>query len=187
MSVCNYLKTMPKKRYALPFVGIFCLIGIDEIRNFTFLPLIVSIGCFIIFWNFPIIVYESASKPLYYEDIFIDDKKLPNYEINDVLKNKFKNILLNVLIVSNSLLCGALSDYWLYKKTNVETYIEILGMTGGIIKIFQIINHVISKIMLSILKRIIKKENIELNNKEVSEIINVIDLKTINKDRSYSI
>ena len=141
--IYNYLKTINKKRFTLPLVGIIALLIIDDIRNFTYMPLILSFGSFIIFWNFPILVYESTSKPLYYEDIFIDENKLPNYEIDEVLKNKFKNILLNILIISNSLLFGALGDYWLYKKRDTTTYIEIIGMTGGIIKIFQIINQLV--------------------------------------------
>jgi len=180
--IYNYLKTINKKRFALPFVGIIALLIIDDIRNFTYMPLILSFGSFIIFWNFPILVYESTSKPLYYEDIFIDENKLPNYEIDEVLKNKFKNILLNILIISNSLLFGALGDYWLYKKRDTTTYIEIIGMTGGIIKIFQIINQVIAKIMLSILKHIIERENNNIDDKDTKAILEVIELKQINTD-----
>tara|TARA_B000000557_G_C20796351_1_gene453430 strand:+ start:1172 stop:1783 length:612 start_codon:yes stop_codon:yes gene_type:complete len=180
--IYNYLKTINKKRFTLPFVGIIALLIIDDIRNFTYMPLILSFGSFIIFWNFPILVYESTSKPLYYEDIFIDENKLPNYEIDEVLKNKFKNILLNILIISNSLLFGALGDYWLYKKRDTTTYIEIIGMTGGIIKIFQIINQVIAKIMLSILKHIIERENNNIDDKDTKAILEVIELKQINTD-----
>ena len=63
---------------------------------------------------------------------------------------------------------GGLSDYWLYKTTAVEmaNYMEIIGMTGGIIKIFQIINNVIAKIMLKIVREKIKKENIIVQNEE---------------------
>ena len=180
--IYNYLKTINKKRFTLPFVGIIALLIIDDIRNFTYMPLILSFGSFIIFWNFPILVYESTSKPLYYEDIFIDENKLPNYEIDEALKNKFKNILLNILIISNSLLFGALGDYWLYKKRDTTTYIEIIGMTGGIIKIFQIINQVIAKIMLSILKHIIERENNNIDDKDTKAILEVIELKQINTD-----
>ena len=64
-------------------------------------------------------------------------------------------ILESVLIISNALLTGALADYYLYKTTGAEGYIEILGVTGGIIKIFQMINNSISRFMLKFLKRCI--------------------------------
>ena len=43
-------------------------------------------------WNFPWIVYYTASKPLYYEDLFIDIKKLfwTQKDYNSFINNKFK-------------------------------------------------------------------------------------------------
>ena len=189
--MCRKLKNIPKKRYALPFMAIFALLYFEEVRNFTYLPLVFSFGSFIIFWNFPQLVYETASRPLYYEDIFIDEKKLPNYDVSIELKNKFKNILLRVLIITNSLLVGGLSDYWLYKTSGVKmaNYMEIIGMTGGIIKIFQIINNVIAKIMLKIVREKVKQENMVVQNEENTMIRNILPLKIIGRDisRSYSI
>tara|TARA_Y100000389_G_C17197820_1_gene382097 strand:- start:80 stop:658 length:579 start_codon:yes stop_codon:yes gene_type:complete len=190
---CNYFKCckkIPKKRFALPFIGVFVLLILEEVRNFMYLPIVFSFGSFIIFWNFPFLVYESASRPLYYEDIFIDEKKLPNYEISDELKNKFKSILLWVLVITNSLLVGALSDYWLFKSTEVNksNYIEIIGMTGGIIKIFQIVNNGVAKIMLKIVKDKIKRENALVQVKENQIIKGIIGLKTIeSRERINSI
>lgn len=183
-------KKIPKKRFALPFIGVFVLLILEEVRNFMYLPIVFSFGSFIIFWNFPFLVYESASRPLYYEDIFIDEKKLPNYEISDELKNKFKSILLWVLIITNSLLVGALSDYWLFKSTEVNksNYIEIIGMTGGIIKIFQIVNNGVAKIMLKIVKDKIKRENVLVQAKENEIIKGIIGLKTVDsRERINSI
>lgn len=190
---CNCFKCckkIPKKRFALPFIGVFVLLILEEVRNFMYLPIVFSFGSFIIFWNFPFLVYESASRPLYYEDIFIDEKKLPNYEISDELKNKFKSILLWVLIITNSLLVGALSDYWLFKSTEVNksNYIEIIGMTGGIIKIFQIVNNGVAKIMLKIVKDKIKRENVLVQAKENEIIKGIIGLKTVeSRERINSI
>jgi hypothetical protein len=152
-------KDIPIKRYFLPLIGVFALSALPELQNFVYLPLIITFGFLILFWNFPWIVYYTASKPLYYQDLFIDEKKLPNYDVDESIKYKFKMILESVLIISNALLTGALADYYLYKTTGAEGYIEILGVTGGIIKIFQMINNSISRFMLKILKRCIRKEN----------------------------
>ncbi len=170
-------KDIPIKRYFLPLIGIFALAALPELRNFIYLPLIITFGFLILFWNFPWIVYYTASKPLYYQDLFIDEKKLPNYDVDEGIKHKFKMILETVLIISNALLTGALADYYLYKTTGFEGYIEILGVTGGIIKIFQMINNTISRFMLKILKRCVRKENRDLKRKQVENIERIIRLK----------
>jgi len=159
-------KDIPIKRYFLPLIGIFALAALPELRNFIYLPLIITFGFLILFWNFPWIVYYTASKPLYYQDLFIDEKKLPNYDVDEGIKHKFKMILETVLIISNALLTGALADYYLYKTTGFEGYIEI-----------QMINNTISRFMLKILKRCVRKENRDLKRKQVENIERIIRLK----------
>ena len=92
------------KRFFIPLS--FCIITVffDNVRTFVYFPIIVSACFFILFWNFPKIVYYTASRPLYYEDLFIDEKKLPNYDVNPSLKNKFQTILEWILIITNTLL-----------------------------------------------------------------------------------
>ena len=89
----SYCLSISPKRYFLPFIGILGFLYLEEIRNFIYIPLIISPTCFIIFWNFPKIVYFTNSKPLYYEDLFIDEKKLPNYDVNNDIKEKIKVII----------------------------------------------------------------------------------------------
>ena len=76
-------KDIPIKRYFLPLIGVFALAALPEFRDFVYLPIVVIFGFLILFWNFPRMVYYTASKPLYYEDLFIDEKKLPNYEVDE--------------------------------------------------------------------------------------------------------
>jgi len=154
------------------------LIWFEEFRDFVYLPIVVGGVFFIIFWNYPWLVYYTASKPLYYQDLFIDEKKLPNYSISKKIKNKFQLILDWVLIVTNTLLTAALADYWLY-RINTSGYIEIIGITGGIIKIFQMVNNTISRIMLKILKSYIKDENQRYREQQREIIKNIIKLKRV--------
>jgi hypothetical protein len=170
---------IPIKRYFLPFIGVLSLVIFEQFRDFIYFPLIVSAAFFILFWNFPILVYVTASKPLYYEDLFIDEKKLPNYDVDPKIKYKFQNILVWILIITNSILVGVLSDYWLYKTLNVESYLEIIGVTGGIIKIFQVINNSIGRIMIKILKKCIKKENKKFRKEQRERIKRIVSLKHI--------
>ena len=171
-------KNIPIKRYFLPLIGALVLIWFEEFRDFVYLPMVVGSVFFIIFWNYPWLVYYTASKPLYYQDLFIDEKKLPNYSISKKIKNKFQLILDWVLIITNTLLTAALSDYWLY-RINTSGYIEIIGITGGIIKIFQMVNNTISRIMLKILKSYIKDENQRYREQQREIIKNIIKLKRV--------
>lgn len=155
-------KDIKCKRYFLPFILTPVLAIYPEIFNFYYFPVIVGFSAFILFWNFPKIVYYTASRPLYYEDLFIDEKKLPNYDVDEKLKNKFQCILEWLLIITNTLLVSGLSDWWLYKTQDKFTLLEVVGVTGGIIKIFQTVNNTISRVMLKILRKQIKRQNRQL-------------------------
>lgn len=173
-------KKIPIKRYFLPLFGVISMAVFEQFRDFVYFPFIISGAFFIIFWNFPILVYVTASKPLYYEDLFIDEKRLPNYDVEPTIKDKFQNILVWVLIVTNSILVGVLSDYWLYKTQNEKKYLEIIGVTGGIIKIFQVINNSIGRCMIKTLKSCIKRENKKFRKEQRDRIKSIVSLKQIN-------
>ena len=174
-------KKIKIKRFFLPlFFGIFSIF-FEETRHFVYFPIIVSVCFFTLFWNFPGIVYYTASKPLYYQDIFIDEKKLPNYNVNVKIKQKFECIFVWVLIVTNTLLVGGLAEYWLFKSLSDQTIMQILGTTGGIIKIFQIVNNTICRIMLKILKKYVKNENKKFEQLQNQRIKSIINLKKESK------
>lgn len=182
---CNY-KNIHYKRYFLPFVGILVLVFFKQFHEFYYLPFIIGIAFFILFWNFPILINVTASKPLYYEDLFIDDSKLPTYDVTPKLKNKIQYGLEITLIITNCILAAVLSDYWLYKTSNIKNFPEILGITGGIIKIFQTINNIIGRLMLSILKRYIEDENKQFQSQQIESIRNIITLKKTKFSKSCS-
>jgi len=180
----NDCKKIKIKRYFLPFIGVVALLPFEEFHNFIYFPLIVSFASAISFWNFPKIVYYTASKPLYYEDLFIDIKKLPNYEVNNKVKDRFKFILETVLIITNSILMGILSDIWLLRSNVSLDIFGIIGITGGIIKIFQIVNNTISRLMLKIVRKFIIKESNEVREKQKEQIHQIIQLKEFDEKKN---
>jgi len=160
-------------------MGILAIIPFEEFRTLIYLPIIVFISSVILFWNYTWIVYYTASKPLYYEDLFLDIKKLPNYEVDNFIKKRFKLILEIVLVITNSILMGILSDVWILRTNDDKDVLSIIGTTGGIIKIFQIINNTISRIMLKILRKFILKESQNIHNNKRKQIKELIQLKDI--------
>ena len=173
-SSCKDIKC---KRYFLPLIFAPAAAIHPEIFNFYYFPMVVGVSSFILFWNFPKLVYYTASRPLYYEDLFIDASKLPNYDVSLSIKKHFQFILEWVLIITNTLLVAALSDYWLYKTVDHFTIIEIVGITGGIIKVFQTINNTISRIMLKILRKRVKKENKTLKALQSQKLQDLVNFK----------
>ena len=176
---CQRCKKIKIKRYFLPLVGCVGLTGFKEIRTAIYFPIFITFAFFIIFWNFPTLAYMSASKPVYFQDIFIDEKKLPNHNVKASLKKKFENIFIVSVVISNSILAGALAEYWLFQSQDSKNFIEVIGMSGGIIKLFHIINNNIGRILIKILKSCIKKENLKLRLQERKSIENIISLKRV--------
>ena len=129
---------------------------------------IISFMSFILFLNFPILVTFSNTKPLYYEDLFLNTSLLPRLEITEKSKESFKKTFTSVLVFTNSILSGLLYDYWVMRTKNASSLVEIIGISGGILKIFQIINHSIGIITLKIIKYTIKTKinSMDYDNEE---------------------
>jgi len=146
------------KRFTLPFVGVLGLFVFEEIRTFVYVPLVVFIASLSIFWNFPSMILFTNSKPFYYEDLFIDNSHIEMLDIHPTIKKRFETIFDSTLILSNSIFMGALSDYWLYKIQDKDSYFVIIGISGGILKIFQFANQVSGSILLYTIRKYIMKE-----------------------------
>lgn len=156
ISVCSY--DIPVKRLFLPLVGCMGLVNFSIFQTYMYLPCLVFITSFVIFWNFPCIITFMNSKPLYYEDLFVAGSTEPVQTIHPTVRRKFECAFEWSLIFTNSLFTAALSEYWLYQAGSANSYVEILGVTGGILKIFQAINHVNGGVILKITKILIDKE-----------------------------
>ena len=141
---------------------------------------------------------RSKLRPIYFgHDLFIDREKLPYLQ----LKEKEKKVLLNnikwLLILLYSLLSAALSDYWLFKTHDTSSYFEIIGVTGGILKIFQLVAHMGAGYFLSktrkeifntIRKNSISDSNIYYNNQQGHELpCIVVDQVICNNITKYHI
>ena len=106
------------KRCFLPPLTILWIFFTPKYRNYVFTPLLVLVISIILFWNFPIIVTFSNTKPLYYEDLFLNRALLPRLNISEEHKESFKKAYTWILIITNSILAALLSDYWIYKTKN---------------------------------------------------------------------
>ena len=167
-------KNLLIKRITLPIVpgGVTILFFFPSIRNsFYLFPLIVFGCCLILFMNFPILVVQSNIKPAYFgKDLFIDKDELPYLDLSPIESQKFLFNIKWMLIFLYSGLCSALSDYWLFKTQNTTSYFEIIGVTGGILKIFQLIAHVGGSFVLSrTRKNVIKQSRRNIKESNIND------------------
>ena len=176
---CNYKicgTQILYKRTSLLLVGLVALLWDNHIRNYIYIPIVIFICAYVIFWNFPVLILFTNSRPLYYEDLFIADWNVKLLDINDNVRKKFETRFQCILIFSNSVFCAALADYWLYEllDKNDYSYIGLLGITGGIVKIFQFINHCSGTILLACTRRALVKRS-KINNETNSKIRHTIE------------
>ena len=176
-TVCG--RPVKYKRFGLTLLSSLALLWHPDIaeQNYYFAPAIVFICALILFWNFPIFVLFTNSRPLYYEDLFLQDTSVPLSGLTNKLREKFESRFQCVLIFTNSIFTAALADYWLYQFRGASedmgnvSIIGMMGITGGIIKIFQLVNHTSGSILLYCTRKAIIEEN--ANNKHSIELIEI--------------
>lgn len=188
--VCFGLKrNLLIKRLLLPLFpgGIVVLFIFNDIRTSFYLFPMIVFGCsLILFMNFPILVVQSSLKPTYFgQDLFIDTQRLPYLDLTVQEKKKFLINIKWLLIFLYSALSAALSDYWLFKTQNSTSYFEILGVTGGILKIFQMVASIGGGIFLSkTRKRALKRSR---KNSEEDGTIELIEINLKQKQQDNTI
>lgn len=173
------------KRLFLPFIGLGFLFFVDETHTFIYIPIIILFISFIIFWNYPYIVIFTNSKPLYYEDLFVDTSSVKTIEVDIQIRNRFEKYFEWSLIITNSLFAAFLSDYWLYQSTSKETVMEIIGITGGMLKIFQSINYFTGNIILYITHYYITSE-VEKNKLEFMGNASNLELMIVDNNINHN-
>lgn len=156
ISVCT--KRVPIKRFFLPLVGTLGFAAFPEYQTYMYIPCMVFVSFFIIFWNYPGITTFMNSKPMYYEDLFVLDDNRPIATVDISVRRKFERAFEWSLILSNSLFTAALSEYWLYQAGSSASYVEIIGVTGGILKMFQSINHMTGAAIIRVTRSLIDSE-----------------------------
>ena len=169
----QYIKSIEYRRYFIPFLGLTYILFLNNnYDNYYILALIVFIDSLIILGNFTFLVLWSNAKPLYYEDLYIDIKKLPLIPLDEKRKIIYKKLYTRMLVISNSLLISALVCYWKSKTNEIDSYIEILGVTGGLIEMASCFNHISGKLALFLIKKVI---NIQISSCKSFDNLSVND------------
>ena len=166
-------------RFTLPLLSTIALLIYTSVRENTIYVSIITFLCsLIVFGNFPVLVTVNISKPVYYEDLYIDSHKIPKINLSDKQKEIYKCSYLAILVFSNSLLMCAIANYWLFKTSDMTSYYEIIGIIGGLLKIAGSFNHATGRASIFIIRTCIRNritvmastDFLEDNNEKGEEI-----------------
>ena len=149
-----------KERYFLPFIFFsFLLFDKRLLYNTPVFITLIFISCMILFINFPILVTWTNSKPLYYDDLYLDSQKLPSLQLSDDKKKNYKKLYKISLTIYDSIMIAIISNYWVLKTKGTTSLYEIFGITGGLLQIFHVLNLFTGTVLLYSIKHMINKES----------------------------
>ena len=155
-----YLYKIKRERFFLPLIALIFLVFDEKILyNPAAFMTIIFICCIILFVNFPILVTWTNSKPLYYDDLYLDSKKLPSLSLAFDMKKSYKKLYKIVLTLYNSVMISIISNYWVIKTRGTSSLYEIFGITGGILQIFHVLNLFTGTVLLYCIKHMINNES----------------------------
>ncbi|MBI95535.1 hypothetical protein CL656_00065 [bacterium] len=166
----NFFKNLKIQRYFLPLLCLTYILFINKnYNNYGLLAFITFLDSLIILSNFNYIVIINNAKPIYYEDLYIDVSRLPLIPLDNKRKKLYRKYYTRILVFSNSFLLSALVCYWKSKLDNMNSVIELVGVTGGLIEIAACFNIATGKISLYLIKKFISiqvasQENISSND-----------------------
>ena len=127
----NEVSRIKPVRFTIPLLSTFGLLVDRTVRESTVYVSLITFFCsLVMFGNFPFLVTMNNSKPLYYEDLYVDSHKIPTIALSDQQKAIYKCSYRAILIVSNSILMSAIANYWMFKTSDVTSYYEVIGIIG---------------------------------------------------------
>lgn len=158
-NIFSEFKSIKNERYLLPFTFLVLLFIDESIRkDSSSFIIIVFFSLLCLFINFPTLVTWTKSKPIYIEELFVDSGKIPLLKLDDDTMQTYKKIYSYILILTNSVLVSLLSNYWFHKTQSENSFYDILGVTGGILQLFHLLNIVTGTVTLYSIRYYIKNK-----------------------------
>jgi len=159
---CKYIFSY--KIFFLPITIIMpFFIYFENFQNIFYIFIASFVSSFILVFTFPQITRMIYKKPIYFEDLYLDDKEQIKNHIK-ILHNientkKFQNNFILSQQIMMALAISLIIEYLTYKIINnsYET-MELLGLLGGLISLYVKIITIIGKLFLGFLYYQKKKE-----------------------------
>ena len=142
-------KKNKKKQFCLfvPLaIVVLFILYYQELMNTWYVSAGSLIGSWVVFWNYPQIGIFLQHKPIYIQDLVINNSSLD-------IRYKFINYYSYITNFFLALLVMCVADYALFKSDHEErprSALEVAGIIGGLFSIYFKFQSVIGKLVLTI-------------------------------------
>ena len=174
------LPTLPFKKRRLLFIIPLILFTLDatveDVRFDLYQGAATAVTGVIVVINMPFIISGMHSKPKYIEDIILD------YELTDANKDKYKLIFEYVIGTLSSILLGGLVYNTLRTNNEIEGWINLAGITGGILSMYGKFLKFAGKAFLSCLEKLKKRQESKSSTNRTEIAMRDITRITINSE-----
>jgi hypothetical protein len=197
---CRYIFS-----YKVFFIPISIILPIfiyfENFQNPFYIFIATFISTFVIVLNFPHLTKMLYTKPIYFEDLFLEDKEpveknyikiMHNIESSKKFQQRF--VLSQQFILS--LTISLVVEYFSYKLHNSNyELMEIFGLLGGLFSLYAKVITIIGKIVLFILyyqkkkekEKLLKQFNIRtIESRSLTQELIEVDINSIVKNTGSS-
>ena len=132
-----------------------------------YVPISCFVSALIIFLNFPSIVIFLHSRPIYYNDLILTNYDEEGHIYQDEFRKKYQKIFQWIISVSSAIMVGVTAELWFYRdsmfisqseeKNQLRSYV-ILGIIGGLLRIYYGAAMLLGNLLLLILKKLKRRE-----------------------------
>lgn len=162
INIINFWQELSWKVFFLPLAIIYPLLILIPTFQHEFYYFISSfISGLILSWNFPFITSALSSRPIYFDDLSLDNLEKSERKIMSNIESskKFQNIFRFVQQFILSIALALIIDYGVIKYNDKQMEItQILIAIGGLASIYTRIIFYIGKLLIKILYYYKKKE-----------------------------
>ena len=128
------------------WVALGTMFIVPELREAFYISSYITILSLLVCFRFPGIVQSLHSKPVYYEDL--EDK----FSLDSTVRNRYQRIFTIIQTIFLAISLGIVADFVIYKSHEVNNYIELLGIIGGLLSILNDIMVQFGKFILGMLE-----------------------------------
>jgi hypothetical protein len=143
----------------------------EDIHGIIYVPLSCGVSAMIVFLNFPTIVIFLHSRPIYFDDLIIKNYEGEGYFYDDSFRQKYQRVFKWIASITSSLMIVLTVELWFFRdsmfqndqandstKGKAVNSFVVLGVIGGMLRIYYAATMMIGRLLLTILKRLKRRE-----------------------------
>lgn len=202
IKVCEYEIKLYWHHLSLVFAFIILTLtfALQGKHKLIYVPFSCGVCSLIVFLNFPSIVIALHSRPIYYDDLIIKDynEDESNKLYDDEFRRKYQKIFRIIIATTSSVMVAVTTELWYFRnslfsdgdnsRSQTVSFVVILGVLGGMLRIYYGATMMIGKSLMIILKILKKREQKSLRQHEQQQIVYEMtkDGITVSSDEEFA-